>query len=667
MGYPLSQTLFTSLYIDRLLWPEPKSLEEAQVWREPGSHPGGPLLHRVLRAYCLGTIKSCDLVRTLICSQHFYEVCEEKGIPPWQVIDTSYQEEDFSTQLYNRQLLHDVDVDEIQLVLDDARALLEDSRLEAIVLAALVQRLTFRKELLSAYQADLTGLLRRDLSAHNACLSLVRVMEQSHVLAVLPDGAFSLKIQRSLASSVPPRPMVNIAYAKTLEFLTKLFQDVMDLTFVNEINGNERLLHAISLFMCQRPQPAIYVRSLLQSYLHQKSEVIGECSLKDFVFADLQSLVLPGSKLVAQADDATESLSDERSQVVSTMTDFVDRVGQQFLNIFRLACLNRARVRRTLCHFVADWDNLQVDGETIDSSLQNLTHEAAVEYDGSLEPAFSYPLSSWMYHYKLLLLRHIIQMGFELTIYATEEIPGMLWYLSHICTTHLAHLNRMSFFVEDGGREERRLENSAPYRLFNVEPALWKLDRIFQEVRAHENLAEALHALYTILRRHGLISNNSRPYSSNELRYELRMNPFLPLAIPAAISYSDFSRENSLSDENDDALVNRAYRAAGEARRSWENVLKDGWTQGIISPGSHPNSRKFDVKMAWMAEVKNFIRTSIATSIAVTAIRSRLDGAGGVQDRHRSSPAGLKGLTVKIPTHDEKGSYSIYPVPTIES
>ncbi|CAN9297862.1 unnamed protein product [Alternaria alternata] len=32
-GYPLSQTLFTSVYIDKLLWPQTKILSQAQFFR----------------------------------------------------------------------------------------------------------------------------------------------------------------------------------------------------------------------------------------------------------------------------------------------------------------------------------------------------------------------------------------------------------------------------------------------------------------------------------------------------------------------------------------------------------------------------------------------------------------------------------------------------------
>lgn len=74
MGHPLSQTLFTSLYIDRLLWPDPKTLEETRFDREGHDSRGGPLLHLVLRVYCLLSITTCDFVHRRICSEHCYEV-----------------------------------------------------------------------------------------------------------------------------------------------------------------------------------------------------------------------------------------------------------------------------------------------------------------------------------------------------------------------------------------------------------------------------------------------------------------------------------------------------------------------------------------------------------------------------------------------------------------
>lgn len=71
MGYPLSQTLFTSVHIDRLLWPDPKTLQEAIFTR--GDSHALTLSHQILRAYCVLLIKACDIVLAMVTSQHYYE------------------------------------------------------------------------------------------------------------------------------------------------------------------------------------------------------------------------------------------------------------------------------------------------------------------------------------------------------------------------------------------------------------------------------------------------------------------------------------------------------------------------------------------------------------------------------------------------------------------
>ena len=75
MGYPLSQTLFTSIHLERLLWPEPKRLSDACFSRSSSFISRSPsLLLDVFQPYCIGLIKCCDLVLSMITSQHYYEV-----------------------------------------------------------------------------------------------------------------------------------------------------------------------------------------------------------------------------------------------------------------------------------------------------------------------------------------------------------------------------------------------------------------------------------------------------------------------------------------------------------------------------------------------------------------------------------------------------------------
>ena len=108
-GYPLSQTIFTSVYIDKLLWPETKTLEEAQFYRgdvPEGKRPG--LLLQVLRAYCLALIKGCDFVIARITARDYYE------------------EEDFCTHTYNRVLFVRIPMDVFLRELDAAMEILDE-------------------------------------------------------------------------------------------------------------------------------------------------------------------------------------------------------------------------------------------------------------------------------------------------------------------------------------------------------------------------------------------------------------------------------------------------------------------------------------------------------------------------------------------------------------
>jgi N-alpha-acetyltransferase 35, NatC auxiliary subunit len=74
MGHPLSQTIFTSLYIDKLLNSKEASLDDISFRNLNDEAPEEPVSIRVLRAYCLGLLMTCSHVNNRVKSEHFYEV-----------------------------------------------------------------------------------------------------------------------------------------------------------------------------------------------------------------------------------------------------------------------------------------------------------------------------------------------------------------------------------------------------------------------------------------------------------------------------------------------------------------------------------------------------------------------------------------------------------------
>lgn len=75
LGYPLSQTVFTSVYVESLLMPDPHSIEEAKFVRHDADGINDQPMLQVLRAYCLGMLKACGYVNERVRSEHSYEVC----------------------------------------------------------------------------------------------------------------------------------------------------------------------------------------------------------------------------------------------------------------------------------------------------------------------------------------------------------------------------------------------------------------------------------------------------------------------------------------------------------------------------------------------------------------------------------------------------------------
>ena len=643
-GYPLSQTLFTSTYINRLLWPTPQTLVEARFHRRGEEPSGEPLTHQLLRAYCLGTIKSCDFVHRMVSSQHYYEVC--CSLPPstagkcssWLTLEAP-QEEDFAPQLFHRELLHRFQTEDVQSVLDNALSRLGTTDLTLEMKTAIESRLTFRKELLDFLSFDADPSNVRPL-AFLSCLPSLRVIRHSHPIGRPVPESFNLRIQRTLASSIPPRPMIAIDWEDAIAYFEQLYRDTADVGQLLELGGGENLLTALWTLMSREPPTSVYVRSVVQSFLSRNDKVMGQASLERFMIGDIKHLVLPGNPFLDRRPSTSDGATcvDLEPHPRSLLVDFVSRCSVPYINIFRTVCLNRCRIRRTLCHAVIEWDNIQAEAEELDVTLRRYTGETSVNHTMSTRATYFYPLSSWAYHYKLYQLEQIVKMGFELSIYAHDELPNMYWYLSQLCMVHVSHLDRISFFLQrygesNGGLDSRIFADGGLGHVDRtaIDTSLQRLFRTFSPIKAAEALARALHKLYVVIMRHELLPRPPRPYSSRELRFELRMRPFLPLSTPDPFSYDEFDRDTSLWNTPDLQILVDAGAAVTEAKKGWEEVLRLGWSSQTEHPSRKAHHHEPEpvqattIQAQWTRDVKDTLRACIATSLAIVTLKKSIN------------------------------------------
>lgn len=346
-------------------------------------------------------------------------------------------------------------------------------------------------------------------------------------------------------------------------------------------------------------------------------------SIRQILDDDFSIITLPASDLLDRANDEIEAPQDPRFEMANQMEAFRQRAAQPFLDILRTFCQNRCRVRRTLCHIIREWENLQFDAEEIDQILQVRAKEQPVPLPGAGGAAvssYALPLSSWTYFYKLRQMEWIVQFGFELEVYQPDELAGMYWYLNYLAKCRVQHTERMrSFLVHRAEQLKSQPRDRDPTADKQLQRALSHSRLSMLDAAVTWELSDALSCLYTIIHRFKLLKLPPRPYSSDELRYELRMKPFVSIGLPDLPSFEDFTQGTTQPDTPSDEILAYGERALAGAKRGFEALSKFS-PEESFSVSSHDR---------WVASMKNGLKSCIAAGIAFSALQKGLREAGG--------------------------------------
>ena len=246
----------------------------------------------------------------------------------------------------------------------------------------------------------------------------------------------------------------------------------------------------------------------------------------------------------------------------------------------------------------------------------------------------------------------------------------MYWYLTHICSTHLTHIERIRAFTVAASKRSAHSKGIDQASRESFQRTLHLLELLTTHLVAVDTFAMALHSLYVLLERHNLLPKacSTQAYSSDSLRYELRMNPFIPITLPELVPYEEYQRMARLENISDAAVLERATRAIAEARKGWEAVLANGAFINDDENGTTKNKKKERAKTSvegyWEKDVKDTMRACIGTSIGIEVMRKALknlnnsgaayrngNGSGGkMNGQHEGGRGGgISNLRVNIP------------------
>jgi hypothetical protein len=348
--------------------------------------------------------------------------------------------------------------------------------------------------------------------------------------------------------------------------------------------------------------------------------VLGTMSIRQVLDEDLALSTLPASVLLDRNNDEIEVPSDPRFNMACRMEIFRSRAAGSYLDILRTICQNRCRIRRTLCHSIVDWDNLQLDAEELDQELRAFTQEEPIlDRSVSDDPIYAFPLSSWAYFYKLRQMEWIVQIGFELETYQSSELAEMYWYLQYLAKTRSRHLERIRGFVlrsqaacSLAGTEERtrkQLQFSKAISFINFSTL---------EAAATYGFADAISCLFTVLERTSLLPTLPRPYSNDNMRYEVRMKPFSAIGLPELISFNELTQLVKQANETTIDLLNFAAESTASARKAFE-ILSKLSPQEAFCQGSHES---------WLQNIKDCLKACIFANITISMVKKAIQSAG---------------------------------------
>lgn len=133
----------------------------------------------------------------------------------------------------------------VRSVLNDAKELIHTQRgtVPDDVLDALAVRLELRLVLLDA--AECPKHMREPELARGPWKKAIAILpdiKSTHSLAKPVEDAFSAKLQKNLASTMPPRPIVEIGFDDAFGHLTHLVQDGLELIGVLEYTDSQCLM-----------------------------------------------------------------------------------------------------------------------------------------------------------------------------------------------------------------------------------------------------------------------------------------------------------------------------------------------------------------------------------------------------------------------------------------
>lgn len=516
-GSSLSQTIYTCLYVQKILG---KFLLVSKFSTpETGPEDSKNLLDKCLLPYVVATVKASDIIREEYLTGYLYE------------------EEDVSSADFGLELLPMTDVTDTTLMLEEGIQWLGKHKVAVTCelsseLDQIQKRLSLRLQFLKLLQnLDEPKTWNTCVPQLVACFEGIQI--SSTKIEDLED-VFNTRIQRTLTSTSPPRPIISMPVSEAFANLKRAASDMLKILPAST-PARESPCCMLTFFEYIRktdPPMLALVRSRLQNLFLEDKLAQHAANKQKYLIDAIEEVCGTRSDLFDPKHAMVELPRDKRFMINKIVTDVLARLELPFFDYYKILCHNSGRQRRNLCKILTDFDVLQAEAEVADQELAALVGEKPKLLTNG-HTSLSFTISSWLFNTKLDISLSILFMGFETDLYKPFEWSMIYWHLDNCLYLQNEHL--YSIVVD-------RLPNHSPIRPHLAHRLLYN-EALALLCKGYIRLTKALETV-------GVIQRPELKFSSPELLYNSRMTPFAKLISPPPVSYVAYAAESKRLDSD---------------------------------------------------------------------------------------------------------------------
>lgn len=536
----------------------------------------GTMAQQVVFASTLLLVELTDLFRGVILNADIYEE-EDFGTSTFNMVSFRRPSDGFTMKTVE-DVLFDIEEGSSKMEQHDNHDSWESIRLT----------LGFQKDLMSAVSslARLSGKpIRAEVersqqlsrSAKNKLQEAVPLFQklkdrQSDTVKKVLRRTFDPFVNRPLVGNAPVRMIefrnANDATKEMIRILDEIDLGVCNVILkANSLGRIRRMMGSIS--------PAstnILTRSLLVLNLYFDDLIFGLYSLPELIVRYMQQLsYVPYAILKLPATEA-----------------FLNRLCKPVYDTLKLMALNRNRQRSYLEIMLGDWSALREEAYVADMSNHQ---DSGIQSE--LQPHFSlYVLST-----TIILMDSYIDVGVELQLFYSEhELNLAYWYRDFLLSSLLTQLNTMRRYKLDANQQVGNNEEPQPAaspnksqkggkkkgkhkkqtangnsNIQNEPTSTSTVEDVEEEVEylllnAKRFLCRGLVRFFAALNQAGLVIESTYDFTSNEMMYQKRFEPFIGIHQPPLLTYDDFVKGSDFTKLTQDNLVSASSDSFGVSK-----------------------------------------------------------------------------------------------------